>query len=105
MREALVGLARDGLVTSRPRSGYLVVPITLGDARELCGLRRALTPEAAFLAAERGLTREWIAGQIAGARCRILTAEEGGVHAMWLDPVGRQVFIREVDSFLDQVFA
>jgi DNA-binding GntR family transcriptional regulator len=55
VREALVRLAGDGLVSSQPRSGYLVTPVTLSDARELCGLRRVLTPPAAALATSNGL--------------------------------------------------
>jgi DNA-binding GntR family transcriptional regulator len=42
LREALRILQRDGLVTSLPRRGFIVVPITAGDVREIYSLRFAL---------------------------------------------------------------
>lgn len=59
VREALARLARDGLVTPIPRAGYLVSPVTMGDAADLCDLRAILQTEAAALCAQRGLDREW----------------------------------------------
>ncbi|WP_256983650.1 GntR family transcriptional regulator [Rhodococcus sp. 15-649-2-2] len=55
VREALARLHRDGLVTPLPRAGYVVSPITLGDAADLCDMRTLLQGEAAALTAARGL--------------------------------------------------
>lgn len=56
VREALARLHRDGLVVPVPRAGYVVSSITLSDVEDLCDMRTLLTSEAAFLAAERGLS-------------------------------------------------
>lgn len=53
VREALHRLVADGLVESKPRIGYKVVPVTIQDAHELFGLRLILEPPAAFHAANR----------------------------------------------------
>jgi GntR family transcriptional regulator, rspAB operon transcriptional repressor len=55
VREALARLHRDGLVTPRRRAGYVVAPVTLRDASELCDLRILLQAESAALTAQRGL--------------------------------------------------
>lgn len=52
VREALIVLNQLGWVTSQPRSGYLVAPMTLSDLRELFTLRALLEPKAAELAAK-----------------------------------------------------
>lgn len=44
VREALLRLEREHLVTVQPRQGYRVNPISLGDARDLLRLRLALEP-------------------------------------------------------------
>jgi GntR family transcriptional regulator, rspAB operon transcriptional repressor len=51
VREALRLLVRDGLVIVLPRKGYLVRPISLGDTREVFGLRTMIEPELAADAA------------------------------------------------------
>jgi DNA-binding GntR family transcriptional regulator len=53
VREALARLAQEGLVRSYPRYGYVVAPITLGDVKELFGLRLIVEPAAVELAAGR----------------------------------------------------
>jgi DNA-binding GntR family transcriptional regulator len=53
VREALARLRREGLVESLPRAGYRIQPLTVGDARDLFGLRTLLEGEAAALAARR----------------------------------------------------
>lgn len=58
IREALVRLEHEGLVSSAPRSGYRVSPITLKDTRELGELRGMLLIEAAGRVATQGLTKE-----------------------------------------------
>ncbi|WP_459614719.1 GntR family transcriptional regulator [Bordetella sp. 2513F-2] len=52
-RIALVRLAHEGLVRSRPRKGYQVAPITLRDVEEVFTLRVQLEPLAARLAVGR----------------------------------------------------
>jgi DNA-binding GntR family transcriptional regulator len=44
VREALLRLAREHLVTVQPRQGYRVNPISLADARDLLRFRLALEP-------------------------------------------------------------
>ena len=44
VREALLRLAREHLVTVQPRQGYRVNPISLSDARDLLRFRLALEP-------------------------------------------------------------
>ncbi|WP_236790937.1 GntR family transcriptional regulator [Amycolatopsis sp. GM8] len=56
VREALARLHRDSLVRPLPRAGYVVSPVTLGDATDLCDMRSLLQSEAAALCAERGLS-------------------------------------------------
>ncbi|MFD2421016.1 GntR family transcriptional regulator [Amycolatopsis pigmentata] len=53
VREALALLRRQGWVTVLPRSGYVAVPTTIEDARNLFTVRVALEGEAAALAARR----------------------------------------------------
>lgn len=54
IREALARLRQEGLVEAMARSGYLVTPVTVKDARDLMSLRTLLEGEAASLAAARG---------------------------------------------------
>lgn len=58
IREALVKLAREGLVVSYPRKGHEIAPLTLAHAQELFLARKLLEPAAARLAAERGVDME-----------------------------------------------
>jgi DNA-binding GntR family transcriptional regulator len=53
VREALVRLAREGLVEPVARSGYIVKPVTLKDVSDLFEVRLLLEGEAAALAATR----------------------------------------------------
>ena len=55
VREALARLHRDRLVRAVPRWGYVVTPVTLTDALELCHMRTVLQTEAAGCTARRGL--------------------------------------------------
>ncbi|CAM4247858.1 GntR family transcriptional regulator [Bordetella tumbae] len=53
VRIALVRLAQEGFVKSRPRKGYQIAPITLRDVEEVFTLRVQLEPLAARLAVGR----------------------------------------------------
>ena len=53
IREALMRLIQDGLVTVIPRHGYQVTPITLQDVYDLFALRLIIEPAAMELAAGR----------------------------------------------------
>lgn len=44
VRAALARLQASGLVASAPRSGWVVVPVSSGEIRELCAARRHLEP-------------------------------------------------------------
>jgi DNA-binding GntR family transcriptional regulator len=51
VRAALLRLSQDGLVTSVPRQGHVVAPLTISDALDLIELRSLSEPRAAYLAA------------------------------------------------------
>ena len=51
VREALLRLEGERLVTVQPRQGYVVNPISLADAQDLFGLRLVLEPACAVAAA------------------------------------------------------
>jgi DNA-binding GntR family transcriptional regulator len=53
VREALARLTAERLVSSRPRFGYQIAPITLTDIREIFGLREIVESAAAELACQR----------------------------------------------------
>src|SRR5437588_1351176 len=53
VREALLRLEREHLVTVQPRQGYRVTPISLSDARDLLRFRLALEPACVAEAIER----------------------------------------------------
>jgi DNA-binding GntR family transcriptional regulator len=50
LREALTRLAAEGALTSLPRSGYFVCPLTAEEVEQLYPIRAALDPEALRLA-------------------------------------------------------
>lgn len=52
VREALHRLEQEGLLTKRPRGGYLVRPLTLQEVEEAVGVRAVLEAYAAELAAQ-----------------------------------------------------
>src|SRR5438552_12318402 len=56
VREALMALARDGLLTIHPMRGTFVRQMSFDDLREIHELRLALEGMAAYLAATRGAT-------------------------------------------------
>ena len=57
VRDALLRLQREHLVTVQPRQGYRVTPISLSDARDLLRFRLALEPACVNGAIENGAKR------------------------------------------------
>jgi DNA-binding GntR family transcriptional regulator len=53
VRAALLRLGQERLVTTLPRRGYVVAPVTIRDVEEMFAMRRLLEPAAARLAAGR----------------------------------------------------
>lgn len=68
-REALLTLVAEGLLSSLPRAGYMVTPITIRDVQEAFHLREILELEAARLAAH----------QITLEQLQVLEAKKMGV--------------------------
>src|SRR6187399_774147 len=52
-REALLTLVAEGLLSSLPRAGYMVTPVTIRDVQEAFHLREILEVEATRLAAQQ----------------------------------------------------
>jgi DNA-binding GntR family transcriptional regulator len=74
VREALRALAGEGLVTYRPRRGYVVTELDLADLEEVYRLRRALEAEALRLGVPRASEDDLAALRDAATACR--TARE-----------------------------
>jgi DNA-binding GntR family transcriptional regulator len=74
VREALRALAGEGLVTYRPRRGYVVTELDLADLEEVYRLRRTLEAEALRLGVARASEDDLAALRDAAAACR--TARE-----------------------------
>lgn len=72
VREAMVRLARDGLVEIRPRHGMRILPVSADDMREIYEILTALEPMAAGLAAARGVGD----GDLAALRAIVAEMEE-----------------------------
>ncbi len=58
VREAMLRLARDGMVEIRPRHGMRVLPISADDMEEIYDLLYGLESTAAEIVAERGVTAD-----------------------------------------------
>ena len=69
VREALRGLAGEGLVTYRPRRGYAVTELDLGELDEVYRLRRLLETEALREGIPRATTADLDALRAAAAAC------------------------------------
>lgn len=61
VREALIRLAKEGIVEVRPRHGMRVLPISVDDMREIYEILTGLEGIAAEVVAKRGLTKEQLA--------------------------------------------
>ncbi len=77
IREGLSRLVHDGLVRSLPKVGYEVAPLTLGDVRDVFGLRLIMEPAAARLAAGRIDRAELTKLELATQRARRLRSRHG----------------------------
>jgi DNA-binding GntR family transcriptional regulator len=104
-REALLTLVAEGLLSSLPRAGYMVTPITIRDVQEAFHLREILEMEAVRLAAH----------QITEAQIETLDAKKMGVPG-YLNPAynrdfhhtiavasGNQRLARLIDQLLDDM--
>jgi len=76
VRAALLRLSQDNLVTSVPRRGYVVTPITIRSIQELYELRLDLEPPSAKRATSRCDIRELT------ALCKRLRYSEGGTNKL-----------------------
>jgi DNA-binding GntR family transcriptional regulator len=72
LREALTRLEQDGLVSSQPNRGFVVRPMTAGEAEEVFALRLTLEPDATALAAAAANSQQH---HIATAAFELLEAE------------------------------
>ena len=66
VREAMLRLQQEGMVEIRPRHGMRVLPVSADDMREIYDVLTALESTAAYLVAERGLSKQQLA-QLSGA--------------------------------------
>ncbi len=74
LREALHGLAGEGLVTYRPRRGYVVTELNLADLEEVYALRRLLETEAIRRGVPLATEADIAALRAAAASCRSVAA-------------------------------
>ena len=70
VREALRALAGEGLVTYRPRRGYVVTELDLADLEEVYALRRTLEAEALRRGVPAATDEDVAALEQAAAQCR-----------------------------------
>jgi DNA-binding GntR family transcriptional regulator len=117
VREALRILEREGQVTLRPRRGYIVTELRIGDLEEIYGLRGLLEREAAQAALGRpgGYTAEELrAIELAAGECADAVAAGDVVaelaanrrfHLAILRPAGRPHLQRLIDLLWDSTEA
>jgi DNA-binding GntR family transcriptional regulator len=74
LREALHGLAGEGLVTYRPRRGYVVTELDLADLEEVYALRRLLETEAIRRGVPQATEADVTALRSAADACRAAAA-------------------------------
>jgi DNA-binding GntR family transcriptional regulator len=70
LREALRSLAGEGLVTYRPRRGYVVTELDIAELEDVYALRRLLETEALQRGVERATEADVAALRTAAAACR-----------------------------------
>ena len=92
LREALLGLEREGFLTTEARRGFFVLPLTLRDAEELYPILWTL--EAAALAASTTLPRERIV-ELRAINQELKRAGKNPVEALRLDRLWHDTLLRE----------
>lgn len=112
LRVALGRLRQEGFVTSIPRQGYLVAPVTLRDVEEVFALRLALEPLAARLAAGRvdrarlealeRACRTPIAGDIPAQIDGFLNANRA-FHIAIAEAAGNRRLLRALSELMDEM--
>ncbi len=114
VREALNALAGEGLVTYRPRRGYVVTELALGDLEEVYALRRLLETDAIRRGVPRATAEDVDALAAAARDCR--AAARAGDLAARLDSnrrfhdrlyglAGSRPLSRLIDGLWDQTEA
>ncbi len=112
VREAMVRLAKEGMVEIRPRHGMRVLPVSADDMREIHQILIALESTAAGLVAERGATPEQLAGLTAAVAdmdramarddLRGWAAADERFHRLLVDYCGNARLRSLVGTFWDQ---
>lgn len=111
VREALRALAGEGLVTYRPRRGYVVTELDLAELEEVYRLRRALEAEALRRGVPRATAADVAALEQAAADCRAAAgvAEQLSAnrrfHALLHGLAGSRPLTRLIDVLWDQTEA
>lgn len=82
VREALIRLAEDGLVSVRPRHGMMVLPISPDDMRDIYDVVTSLEATAAELAIEKGVDKAKI-DQLSEAVLTMENALQAGDRSAW----------------------
>ena len=109
VREALLMLAHQGLVSARPGAGYLVMPITLKDIRSLCQHWRRLEGDAAALTAGSGISSHYVmhlTDLVNGANDYedlAVVARDVELHAWIVESSGDPYLIRDFDRLLVEI--
>ncbi|MGQ4274403.1 GntR family transcriptional regulator [Terrihabitans sp. B22-R8] len=111
-RIALHRLVQDGLVTSMPRQGYRVVPVTIRDVEEIFALRLALEPYAARLAAGKADRAKLEAFERAcrtpldievGSQVEVFLEANRSFHMAIAEASGNQRLARTLSGLLDEM--
>ncbi len=110
IREALNALAGEGLVTYRPRRGYVVTELALSDLEEVYALRRLLETEALRRGVGHATAQDVIALSAMAASCRAgdlatrLTANRS-FHDRLFALAGSRPLSRLIETLWDQTEA
>ena len=111
VREALGALAGEGLVTYRPRRGYVVTELDLAELEEVYELRRLLETRALRLGLPRVTSDDLAALEAADADCRAATDTAGRLaanrrfHGVLHTLAGSRPLSRLIDLLWDQTEA
>lgn len=111
-REAMIRLAKEGLVEIRPRHGMRVLPVSVADMEEIYAVLTALESEAAGLAAARGLSDDELGAMRAAVQrmdqalrkgdLRAWADADGQFHQLLVEASGNRRFVALVQQQLDQ---